>query len=91
MHNAFGCQQILQRAPYPASIWGYAPAGAQVKVAIASGDSETTIASVTTTTAASGKWRASLPPQPASTAPVKITATSGSQTLTLSDVLFGGE
>ena len=36
-----------------------------------------------------GAWRVSLPPQPASTAPVSVVATAGAATAKLSDVLFG--
>lgn len=95
---------VLQREPHPASIWGWAAPGATVTlavaVAVAVTDPDATpratplanprsSATATATAGPSGAWRASLPPQPASTAAVTVTATSGGTTLTLTDVLFG--
>lgn len=77
---------VLQMAPQPASIWGYAEPNAPVSVALGA-------TQVNTSASAAGKWRVSLPPQPASKVPVVITATSilagKPAVLSLDDVLFG--
>lgn len=67
----------------PASIWGWAPAGASVSVTLGSDTA------VTTTASGAGKWRVSLAPHPASTSATTLTATSGGSTITINDILFG--
>ena len=78
---------VLQRAPHPASVWGFAEPGAAVSVSVGSG------AAVTGTADKTGKWRISLAPQPASTAATTVTAAStvagAAKSLVLDDVLFG--
>jgi hypothetical protein len=88
--HAYGDSMILQRAPHAASIWGWAAPGAKVTVAI-EGSSATgaAIASAECFASPAGSWRVSLPPQPASTTPVKISAKAGPDTIEISDVLFG--
>jgi sialate O-acetylesterase len=84
---------VLQRAPYPASVWGYAEPGATVTVTIAKQGPEQQRAAflgrASAVTSAAGTWRTSLPAQPASTEPVNIIAHDGSRSITLTDVLFG--
>ena len=81
---------ILQREPHPASIWGWAAPGAAVTVAIEkSGAANSVVASVVATASSGGQWRVSLPPQPASTTPVVISASTGASKISISDVLFG--
>ena len=87
--HAYSDSMVLQRAPHPASVWGYAAPGAKVTVAIEAAGTGEVVASASVVASDGGAWRTSLPPQPASTTPVKITAKDGSQTITLSDVLFG--
>ena len=87
--HVYSDSMVLQRAPHPASVWGYAAPGAKVTVAIEAAGTGEVVASARVVASNGGAWRTSLPPQPASTTPVKITAKDGSQTITLSDVLFG--
>eukprot|EP00041_Stephanoeca_diplocostata_P016336 m.321347 g.321347 ORF g.321347 m.321347 type:complete len:580 (+) comp20333_c0_seq3:219-1958(+) len=88
--TTYSDSMVLQREPHPASIWGFGGAGTSVTVAIVDSNVGTTQVSVTTTTRPDGKWRLSLPAQPASNVGVNITATSpGSPTITIGDVLFG--
>jgi hypothetical protein len=80
--TVYSDHMVLQREPSQASIWGFASAGASVSVKVG-------VATATATADTSGIWRASLPPQPASTTPVVLSASSGGKTITVKDVLFG--
>ena len=80
--TVYADHMVLQRAPSQASVWGFAAAGATVSVKAGA-------AAATATASAGGIWRASLPAQPASTAAVTLSATSGGKTISVSDVLFG--
>jgi hypothetical protein len=89
---------VLQRAPHAASVWGWAAPGSAVTVSIVApssgpGGEPTPTATASGTAGADGAWRVSLAPQPASTAPVSIVATTatagGAQSTNVSDVLFG--
>ena len=80
--TVYSDHMVLQREPSQASIWGFASAGASVSV-------KAGVATATTTANADGIWRASLPPQPASTTPVVLSASSGGKTIAVNDVLFG--
>ena len=80
--TVYSDHMVLQREPSQASIWGFASAGASVSVKVGA-------ATATATSDASGIWRASLPPQPASTIPAVLSASSGGKTITVNDVLFG--
>lgn len=82
---------VLQRAPSPASIWGWANAGSgNVTVVVQSGAAGTIKASSSAPVSLQGKWRVSLPPQPATSDPVTIKATlTTGAFVELSDVLFG--
>ena len=85
--STYADHMVLQRAPQPASIWGFGTPGQQVSVQV-EGDATS---AATATVRPDGKWRASIPPRPASAAPVTVTATQsgGGAAISLSDVLFG--
>ena len=81
---------VLQRGPQASSVWGWAAPGATVKVSVASESApDAVVAAAQAVARADGAWRVSLPPQPSSTAAVAITATDGTNSETLHDVLFG--
>jgi len=81
----------------PASIWGWAPPGSTVSIALQTEEDGTLITMTDPLPVSSdGKWRGSLPPQKATTTPAVVVATLGSssstvgaQSITVSDVLFG--
>ena len=78
---------VLQRAPHSASIWGWSTPGAKVTVSIEKkGAAQVSQSAVANT---KGQWRVSLPPQPASSEPVKSQANDSTETIEVSDVLFG--
>ncbi len=79
--NIFGDGMVLQRDK-PVSVWGWAEAGAEVKVAIA-GQEETTKAG------ADGNWAATLPAMKANASATKLTVESGAERLEVADVLIG--
>ena len=79
--NIFGDAMVLQRNK-PVKVWGWAKAGAEVKVAIAGQET-------TTKAGAAGKWAATLPAMKASSRGTKLTVQSGTQRLELADVLIG--
>ena len=80
--TVYSDHMVLQREPSQASIWGFASPGASVSV-------KAGVATAIATADAGGIWRASLPPQPASTTPVVLSASSSGKTITVNDVLFG--
>jgi hypothetical protein len=82
--TVYSDHMVLQRAPSQASIWGYATPGASVSVKAGAAS-----AAAPVTAAADGIWRVSLPPQPASTSAVVLSASSGGKTISVVDVLFG--
>ena len=83
--NTQGDHMVLQQAPAKAQVWGFAAAGASVTVtSTASG-----AAPVTVSAGADGTWAAALAPVAASTTAVTISASSGGETITLLDVLYG--
>ena len=76
---------VLQREPNSASIWGFSAPNDHITVAVSGTSIKATAAAN-----AQGRWRLSLPPQPASTSPVTVTASnSAGSTITIKDVLFG--
>lgn len=82
LSNVFGDHIVLQRAPTPASVWGFATAGTKVKTSFGS-------SSFTSTADASGVWR-----QPLSlamtTTPFTIDFTcSTGEAFALRDVVVG--
>ena len=89
--HVHGDGMVLQRAPLRASVWGWAAPGANVTLTLDDNDAVLATASAS----AQGKWRASLPPQPASplgSTGVTLRATSsisGDAEAAISDVVFG--
>lgn len=87
---------VHQREPLQASIWGFAPDVAtpvQVTVAVVNATGQTTARA--TTVVRSGRWRVSLPPQPATPAKqtlaivARYNGTAGAGRVAIHDVLFG--
>jgi sialate O-acetylesterase len=72
---------VLQR-DMPTPIWGKAEPGTPVKVRFAN-------QSKTTKSDQQGKWQVQLDPMPANSSPAELTVSSGSKTLTLTDILVG--
>ncbi|HOF88305.1 MAG TPA: sialate O-acetylesterase [Armatimonadota bacterium] len=71
---------VLQRER-PLPIWGWAPPGARVAVALAGARAEATAGD-------DGRWRATLAPLPAG-GPHTLTVTAGAEALTVGDILVG--
>ena len=76
----FGDHMVLQRQ-MPLVIWGWADADEEIKVTLAD-------ESATTTTAADGTWRVTLPAMQASKTPLTLTV-AGKNTVQLNDILVG--
>ena len=97
--HVYSDSMVLQRAPPSASVWGYGSPGARVTVEVqtTADGANTTIASAATVVTPEMRWRVSLPPQPASTAPVQLVASmvpaggagAAADPLLIRDVLFG--
>jgi hypothetical protein len=82
LNNFVGDHMVLAREPLSASVWGNATAGSKVTVSL---DDKAVASAVATP---DGRWKASLPPQPAGTDHA-ITVTDGSTTIKIVDVAFG--
>ena len=80
-----GNRMVLQMAPQQATLWGFVDPGGSVSVHF-KGE---IILATTATWLNQSTWLAKLPATEGGTAGYNITATSGSSTITLSDVLFG--
>jgi sialate O-acetylesterase len=76
-----GDHMVIQR-DVPFRVWGWAPAGETITVTLGS-------ATGTTQTDAEGKWALSLDKLTASPTPMEMTVKSGSETITLKDILLG--
>eukprot|EP00040_Diaphanoeca_grandis_P014171 m.71704 g.71704 ORF g.71704 m.71704 type:complete len:647 (-) comp24383_c0_seq2:239-2179(-) len=87
--NAYGSHMVLAAAPNSSVVWGYAPNGASSVTVTAASTSGTTITSPPATVDSDGMWKAILPPINASLTPFTITAKTSSDSIMLSDVLFG--
>ena len=72
---------VLQR-DMPTPIWGKAGPETPVKVRFAN-------QTKTTKSDQQGKWQVQLDPMPANSSPAKLTVSSGSKTITLTDILVG--
>ena len=72
---------VLQR-DMPTPIWGKAAPGTPVKVRFAN-------QTKTTKSDQQGKWQLQLDPLPTNASPAELTVTSGSKTITLTDILVG--
>ena len=84
--NTHGDHMVLQQAPAKAQIWGFGTAGQSVSVVTTAAGGATPIKA---TVAADGTWQVALVPVKASANPVTVTATSGTTSITLKDVLYG--
>ena len=76
----FSDHAVLQRER-PLPVWGQASPGERVRVRLGTVEAEGTAG-------ADGKWRVTLPAQPASRDPMELTAT-GTNTVTVRDILVG--
>lgn len=76
----FADHMVIQRAQ-PITVWGTAPAGADVTAAIAD-------KTATAKAAADGRWQATLPAAPAA-GPFELKVSSGTETQTIKDVMIG--
>ena len=83
--NTHGDHMVLQQAPAKAQIWGFGTAGQSVSVVTTAAGGTP----VKATVAPDGTWQVALDPVKASGNPVTVTATSGTTSITLKDVLYG--
>jgi sialate O-acetylesterase len=84
--SAYSDNMVLQQAPEAAVVWGFAPAGSKVTVNFGG----KTIDAPVTTYMGETTFLAKLPPTPSSmTDTHNITATSGTTTIVLGEILFG--
>jgi sialate O-acetylesterase len=81
--NTYGDHMVLQ-AGSNVSLWGYGIPGATVTVTSSSNELPTSAIVSTNET-----WQVQLAPSSAGNMPHTLTATSGTQTITLRDILFG--
>ena len=79
--NVFGDHMVVQR-DQEVNVWGWAEAGAEVKVSLGGGE-------VTAKADGEGKWSCALPAMEASFEGAELVVTSGSETVTIKDVLVG--
>ncbi|QDU58713.1 sialate O-acetylesterase [Aeoliella mucimassa] len=79
--DVFSDHMVLQR-DRQIPVWGHATADSEVSVQLGDNDA------VTAKADSEGRWMVKLPPQSAG-GPVKLTCTSGEQTVEISDVLIG--
>lgn len=77
---------VLQQAPAKAQIWGFGTVGQAVSVTTTTAAGATP---VNTTVAADGTWQVALAPVKASVESITVIATSGTNSITLKDVLYG--
>ena len=82
LHGIFRSNMVLQRDK-PITIWGWAPAGTEVKVAF--GDRAATAKA----TGDKGRWQVVFEPQAANAKPQTITVKAGDKTLQLDNILIG--
>ena len=84
--SAYSDDMVLQQAPAQAVVWGFAPAGSKVTIGFGGKSIDAPVAPYMGESA----FMAKLPATPSSmTAMHNVTATSGGQTITLANVLFG--
>eukprot|EP01052_Picozoa_sp_SAG31_P004231 SAG31_NODE_174_length_21353_cov_23.387974_1_plen_204_part_00 len=84
--NTHGDHMVLQQAPAKAQVWGFGTAGQSVSVVTTAAGGATPVKA---TVAADGTWQVALAPVKASVTPVTVTATSGTASIALKDVLYG--
>eukprot|EP00750_Incisomonas_marina_P013073 INCI17218.2.p1 GENE.INCI17218.2~~INCI17218.2.p1 ORF type:complete len:516 (-),score=65.07 INCI17218.2:453-1928(-) len=91
--HVYSDHMVLQRAPLAASIWGWGSPGSTINVNLTDATDGSPIqgAAASAQVNVDGTWRALLPPQPASEAPVNVTATDtvSGASIGFGDVLFG--
>ena len=86
--HVYGNSMVLQSEPHNASIWGWGAVGADTTVTVMDNNNVARLIEATTVDS-EGRWRVSLPAQPASFTPVSIVAVQNGVSLALEDVLFG--
>ncbi len=81
-HGIFRSNMVLQRGR-PIKIWGWAPAGQEVKVSL--GERSATCKAA----GDKGRWEVTFEPQPANTKPQTLTVQAGDKTITMDNILIG--
>lgn len=81
----YGSSMVFQHST-PSTLWGWGVSGASVSVGLTGNPTPITVKAMVAST---GVWSASLPAQTPSNIPATITITSGTDTVTLADVVFG--
>ncbi len=90
--TSYGDHMVLQQAPKQPVVWGRCPPTqcADVKLSVHAQTTGELVAEVDASVGGEeGTWIAKLPPTPGGDTPHTITATAGSTTARLTDVLFG--
>lgn len=82
IHGIFGSHMVIQRDK-PIKIWGWADTGSQVSVNFGNESAAATSA------ADGGLWEVTFPAREADASGLKLTVTSGSETVELDDILIG--
>ncbi len=85
--SVFSDHMVLQRG-IPLPVWGVAPAGQPIRVEVLDRASKS-VSSISGQAGVDGKWRVQLPALAASSSPLTLQVTCGTQTLSRSDVLVG--
>jgi len=82
VHGIFRSHMVLQRDE-PITIWGWAPVGREVSVTFGEHSASSKAAGE------AGRWEVVFDPQPANADPRILTVKSGSETVTMNDILLG--
>lgn len=85
-HRIFSSHMVLQRDE-PITIWGWTTPGESVTVTLGDQQAQTTAGDAGDN--GKGRWEATFEPRPASGEGVTLTITSGDETITMEDVVFG--
>ncbi len=86
--NTQGSNMVLQQAPQTAKVWGNATSGSSITVQLMDSNNQM-VDKQTATTASNGLWSVYFKPIPASNDVYSITASDGSSTVSMSNILFG--
>ena len=87
--NTQGSNMVLQQAPYMSKIWGKASAGSTIDVRLTLESTGNTIDTVSATTDSNGYWSIYFKPIAASNDVYSITATTGKESVSMKNILFG--
>eukprot|EP01084_Bolivina_argentea_P283285 485111_1 len=87
--NTQGSNMVLQQSPHQAKIWGNATVGASIKVILTKESDGSVIDTQSATTASNGLWSIYFKRMVASSDSYNITATDGTNTISMTNILFG--